>query len=108
MQVILALELYYIPDSSVSMLLNQAERNYCMTHKELLAVVTFMKHFHQYSVRRRRTDHAAALTRLQKFKSPEGQLARWLETLQDYQFNIVHRPGCRHNSAVVTIVMQSM
>ena len=38
------------------------------------------------------TDHAA-LTWLQNFKSLEGQLAQWLETLQDYQFNIVHRPG---------------
>ena len=81
--------------------LNRAERNYCATRKELLAVVTFMKHFRQYLVGHNftvRTDHAA-LTWLQNFKSPEGQLARWLETLQDYQFDIVHRPGCRHNNA---------
>ena len=32
--------------------LNKAERNYCVTHKELLAVVTFMKHFCQYLVGR--------------------------------------------------------
>ena len=36
---------------------------------------------------------------LQNFKSPEGQLARWLEKLQEYQFTIVHRPGHRHNNA---------
>ena len=47
-----------------------------------------MKHFHQYLVDRNftvQTDHAA-LTWLQNFKSPEGQLAQWLGTLQDYQF----------------------
>ena len=35
----------------------------------------------------------------ENFKSPEGQLARWLEKLQEYQFTIVHRPGRRHNNA---------
>ena len=81
--------------------LNKAERNYCVTRKELLAVVTFMKHFRQYLVGHKftvRTDHGA-LTWLQNFKSPEGQLARWLETLQDYQFDIIHRPGRRHSNA---------
>ena len=44
------------------------------------------------------TDHGA-LTWLQNFKSPEGQLARWLEKLQEYHFTIVHRPGLKHNNA---------
>ena len=34
-----------------------------------------------------------------KFRSPEGQLARWLEKLQEFQFAIVHRPGRKHNNA---------
>jgi len=49
--------------------LNKAERNYCVTRKELLAVVTFMKHFHQYLVGRNftvQTDHGA-LAWLQNF-----------------------------------------
>ena len=81
--------------------LSKAEHNYCVTCKELLAVVTFMKHFHEYLISRNftvRTDHGA-LTWLQNFKSPEGRLARWLESLQDYQFNIAHRPGHRDNNA---------
>jgi len=45
-----------------------------------------------------RTDHGS-LTWLQSFKEPEGQLARWLEKLQEYQFTIVHRQGKKHANA---------
>ena len=81
--------------------LSKPERNYCVTRKELLAVVTFLKRFRQYLIGHHftiRTDHGA-LTWLRNFKTPEGQIARWLEKLQDYQFTIVHRPGRQHNNA---------
>ena len=45
-----------------------------------------------------RTDHGA-LTWIQKFKEPEGQIARWVQKLQEYQFTIIHCPGNRHNNA---------
>eukprot|EP00731_Ephydatia_muelleri_P013634 Em0007g944a len=32
-------------------------------------------------------------------KEPEGQLARWLERLQEYNFDVVHRQGLRHCNA---------
>ena len=32
-------------------------------------------------------------------KEPEGQVARWLEKLQEYNFEIVHRKGLRHINA---------
>ena len=86
--------------SYASRLLTKPERNYCVTRKELLAVVTFLHHFRQYLIGAPfviRTDHGA-LTWLQNFKSPEGQLARWLEKLQEYQFTIVHRPGLKHTN----------
>ena len=81
--------------------LSKPERNYCVTRKELLAVVTFLKHFRQYLIGHHFTictDHDA-LTWLRNFKTPEGQIARWLEKLQDYQFTIVHRPGRQRNNA---------
>ena len=84
-----------------SRLLTKPEQNNCVTRKELLAVVTFLNHFRHYLIGRPftiRTDHGA-LTWLQNFKSPEGQLARWLEKLQDYQFTIIHHPGRKHNNA---------
>jgi len=33
------------------------------------------------------------------FKQPEGQAARWLERLQEYDFDIEHRPGKHHANA---------
>ena len=45
-----------------SRVLNKAERKYSVTRKELLAVVTFAKHFRSYLLGRRfvlRTDHSA-------------------------------------------------
>ena len=69
-----------------SRLLSKTEWKYCVTRRELLAVVTFVKHFRPYLLGRRftlRTDHGSLIW-LRNFREPEGQLARWLETLQDY------------------------
>lgn len=81
--------------------LGNAERNYCVTRRELLAVVESVKHFHKYLYGkpfRIRTDHAA-LRWLLQFKNPEGQLARWIERLQSYDFVIDHRKGGLHGNA---------
>ena len=81
--------------------LSKVERKYCVTRKELLAVVTFINHFRPYLLGRTftlRTDHSS-LQWLQNFKEPEGQLARWLERLQEFNFDIVHRSGSRHQNA---------
>jgi hypothetical protein len=81
--------------------LSRRERNYCVTRRELLSVVTFVKTFRPYLYGKKfiiRTDHAS-LQWLKNFKEPEGQLARWLERLQEYKFDIVHRPGKKHGNA---------
>ncbi|KAJ8348856.1 hypothetical protein SKAU_G00274450 [Synaphobranchus kaupii] len=73
--------------------LGKVERNYCVTRRELLAVVRALHHFRPYlqgSHFLLRTDHAS-LTWLLTFKDPEGQVARWLEQLQGYDFEIRHR-----------------
>ena len=64
-------------------------------------MVTFITHFCQYLLGTHftlRTDHGS-LTWLRNFKHPEGQLARWLEKLEEYSFTIEHRPGLRHGNA---------
>ena len=84
-----------------SRLLTKPERQYCVTRRELLAVVTFIQHYRPYLVCRRftlRTDHGS-LTWLRNFKEPEGQLARWLERLQELDFEVVHRRGTAHRNA---------
>ena len=84
-----------------SRLLSKAERQYCVTRKELLVVVTFTQHFRAYLLNQHftlRTDHGS-LTWLRNMKDPEGQLARWLEKLQEFNFEIVHRPGKKHSNA---------
>ena len=84
-----------------SKVLSKPERRYCVTHRELLAVVNFLQHFRPYLLGRHftlRSDHGS-LTWLCNFKEPEGQLARWLEKLQECDFTIVHRPGQRHSNA---------
>ena len=84
-----------------SRVLTKAERKYCVTRKELLAVVTFVHHFRHYLLGQQftlRTDHGS-LTWLKNFKHPEGQLARWLERLEEYNFTVIHRPGRKHCNA---------
>ncbi|KAJ8346737.1 hypothetical protein SKAU_G00281380 [Synaphobranchus kaupii] len=78
----------------------KAERNYCVTRRELLAVVRALHHFRPYlqgSHFLLHTDHAS-LTWLLNFKDPEGQVARWLEQLQGYDFEIRHRAGRLHGN----------
>ena len=84
-----------------SQVLSKAERAYCVTRRELLAVVPFIQHFRAYLLGQHfviQTDHGS-LTWLRSFKNPEDQLARWLEQLQEYDFDIVHRPGHKHLNA---------
>jgi len=76
-------------------------RRYCTTRKELLAVVKFCRHFRHYLLGRRflvRTDHNS-LTWLMRFKHVEGQLARWLEELSQFDMEIIHRKGKDHCNA---------
>jgi len=72
----------------VSRVLTKSERNYCITCKELLAVVTFLQHFRQYLIARSFTVHTdhGALTWLQQFRNPEGQLARWFRSCRNFNF----------------------
>ncbi|KAL9970389.1 hypothetical protein ACROYT_G022754 [Oculina patagonica] len=81
--------------------LNDHEKNYCATRLEMLALVTYIDHFRYYLLGRRfrvRTDHHS-LTWLMSFKEPQGQVARWLERLQEYDYEVTYRPGKQHCNA---------
>ena len=81
--------------------LSKAEMNYCVTRRELLAIVFFLKYFRHYLLGRPflvRTDHAA-LQWLRRTPEVMGQQARWLNTMEEYDFTVMHRPGSRHGNA---------
>ena len=84
-----------------SRLLSKPERQYCVTRRELLAVIVFTDHFRPYLIGQQfvlRTDHGS-LTWLANFKEPTGQTARWMEKLQSFNFQIQHRQGKKHTNA---------
>ena len=81
--------------------LNKAERNYCVTDRELLAVKYFCDYYKQYLLGYHfliRTDHQA-LKWLFSLKEPKNRIARWIEILSQYDFSIEHRPGKQHGNA---------
>ncbi|KAL0147701.1 hypothetical protein M9458_056979 [Cirrhinus mrigala] len=84
-----------------SKVLSKAEKRYCVTRRELLAAISAIRHFKYYLCGWHftiRSDHAS-LQWLMTFKEPEGQVARWLEELQSYEFTVTHRAGERHGNA---------
>ena len=81
--------------------LSRPEHLYCVTRRDLLPAVEAFKHFRPYLYYQRFLlwmDHAS-LTWLLSFKEPEGQVARWIEALQDYDFEVQHRAGRLHSNA---------
>ena len=81
--------------------LTPAQRRYCITQKELLAVICFTRQFRHYLLGRPfvvRTDHNS-LTWLMSFKNIEGQLARWMEELAQFDMSVVHGAGKLHVNA---------
>jgi len=87
--------------SYFSRVLSRAEKNYCVTRRELLSIIESIKTFHHYLYGRKflvRTDHAS-LKWLLSFKDVEGQLARWMEKLQQYEFEVIYRKGKLHANA---------
>ncbi len=64
-------------------------------------MVLAIRHFRPYLLGTKftlRTDHAS-LTWMLNFRQPEGQVARWLEILQEYDFEVQHRPRRQHANA---------
>ena len=81
--------------------LDKSQQRYCVTRRELLAVVTFINQFRHYLLGKQfhlRTDHGS-LRWLFSFKDPQGQMARWLEVLSQYNFHVFHQEGKKHQNA---------
>ena len=91
----------YFPVWFASKSLTGAEKNYCTTEQECLAVVWAVRKFRafiEYSHFIVETDHQA-LTWLMRIKDPIGRLARWSLELQSYDFEIRYRKGANNEVA---------
>ena len=80
--------------------LTERERNYSVLEKEALAVVFATQHFRVYLLGQKFklvTDNNA-LTWLHKIE-PKGRIARWIMGLQEFEFEISHRPGRENANA---------
>lgn len=62
--------------------LSKTESNYCCICQELLAVVLSVHHFRPYL----------------NFRETEGQVARWIEAHQWYDYSVQHWAGHLHNT----------
>jgi transposase InsO family protein len=81
--------------------LNDAERNYSTTEKELLAIVWAVEKWRQYLFAHSFTvitDHRP-ITYLKTMKEPKGRVARWVARLQEYEINIRYRRGADNQVA---------
>ena len=81
--------------SYASRSLNTHEQNYPVTDQECLAIVWALKKFSHYLELQHFTvvtDHAA-LKWMKTSKLPKGRRARWMMEIQQYKFDVQHRPG---------------
>src|SRR4051812_467670 len=81
--------------------LNKAETNYGITDQECLVIVWAIKYFEQYLRLlpfKVITDHFA-LKFLQTAEMLTGKRARWIMYLQQFDFEIIHRPGKENKNA---------
>jgi len=89
------------PIAFYSAVLNRTQRNYCATRREMLAVVKSLQHFRHYLLGAKvilRTDHHSLLW-LRMYKNPTGIMARWIETMAEFDIEIQHRSGRLHSNA---------
>ena len=82
-------------------MLTPAEKLYCVTQKNLLAVVYGLRQYRHFLLARTfelRTDHAA-LTYFLQSAEPVEQQARYLDLLSEYNFCIAYRSVSQHDNA---------
>lgn len=84
------------PIAYMSKSFNSAQRNYSITERELLSVITALEHWRCYLDNGQRftlyTDHSA-LQWFLKLDNPTGRLARWCVRLSAFNFDIKHKSG---------------
>lgn len=84
-----------------SLKLTPGQRNMSATKGELYTAMTFIQRLKWYLTHQPfilRTDCSALLS-MRKMDFPNGMEARWLATLANYEFKVIHRSGEKHGNA---------
>lgn len=89
------------PIAYASRTLTDTESRYDATVKEVLAITWAVKHFRPYLYGKKfllYTDHLPLIW-LHSLKDPSSKLTRWRLKLQDFDFDIKHKPGKSNTNA---------
>jgi len=80
--------------------LTSIEKNYTMTKQEGLVVIFSFKKFRHYLLgyKAKIMTYHKALTYLVNKPNPSGRFARWLFLMEEFDIDIIHRPGRRHGN----------
>ena len=72
-----------------------AEKNWSTTEKEAYAIVWALDYFSAYIFGQKVIVYSGhrALQWLRNMKTPNGKLARWLLRLEEFDYEIIHKPG---------------
>nr|GEZ48844.1 reverse transcriptase domain-containing protein [Tanacetum cinerariifolium] len=90
-------EKHFRPIHYASKILTEAESNYTMTEKEMLAVVYAFEKFRSYLIMNKcivNTDHSA-LKYLFAKKDAKARLLRWVRLFQKFDFDVIDTKGLR-------------
>nr|GFA53346.1 hypothetical protein [Tanacetum cinerariifolium] len=94
-------EKHFKPIHYVNKMMNDAESNYTMTEKEMLAVVYAFEKFRSYLIMNTsivHTDHSA-LKYLFAKKDAKARLLRWVLLLQEFDFKVLDTKGVENLAA---------
>lgn len=90
-----------LPIAYASRTLNKAEKRYSVSEAEMLACVWGVQYFRQYLYGRHFkivTDHRPLCWAF-KMSNPSSRLTRWRLKLEEYQYQIVYKPGILNSNA---------
>ncbi|MCO5611145.1 hypothetical protein L7F22_065395 [Adiantum nelumboides] len=89
---------WFRPVYYASRKLSSAEKIYFVTERECLGMIYSMNKFRHYLLGRRfffHVDHSALLY-LVRLENLTRRLARWVLLLQEFEFEVIYRPGAQH------------
>lgn len=83
------------PISFAARKLNDTEVKYSVFEKEALGVVFGIQQFKQYLYGREFKVYCdqKSMSQIFKLKDPTSRIARWIMTLQEFSYEIIHKPG---------------